>query len=117
MQFVWLVVSSWVWVGLCDAKRQISAVAQQAQEQLGCMPVKVFARIGSENPFWLLGINHMPERTIDVCGEACKIQVYCLAKRFWVAVGEYLGEQLRTRGSTSGKAVIAWRRAAEWTHT
>ena len=55
----------------------------------------------------------MPERTIDICGRAYEIQVYCLAKRFWVAVGEYLGEQLRTRGSTAGKAVTAWRKAAE----
>jgi hypothetical protein len=59
----------------------------------------------------------MPERLIDVCGQAHKIQVYYLAKRFWVAVGEYLGEQLRTRGSTSGKAIMAWRRAAEGNHT
>jgi hypothetical protein len=29
----------------------------------------------------------MPERLIDVCGQAHKIQVYYLAKRFWVAVG------------------------------
>jgi hypothetical protein len=55
----------------------------------------------------------MPEFTINVCRQAHKIQVYCLAKSFWIAGGEYLGEQLRTRGSTAGKAVMAWRRAAE----
>ena len=60
----------------------------------------------------------MPERTIDVRGQAYEIQVYCLAKKFWIAAGEYLGEQLRTRGSTAQKAVMAWRKAAEeFTHT
>jgi hypothetical protein len=58
----------------------------------------------------------MSEHTIHVCGESHTIQVYCLAKRFWVAVGEYLGEQLKTRGSTAGKAALAWRKAAELTH-
>jgi hypothetical protein len=64
-------------------------------------------------PFGVLGIDYMPEFTINVCRQAHKIQVYCLAKSFWIAGGEYLGEQLRTRGSTAGKAVMAWRRAAE----
>ena len=60
----------------------------------------------------------MPERTIDIGGQAYEIQVYCLAKKFWIAAGEHLGEQLRTRGSTAQKAVIAWRKAAEeFTHT
>ena len=36
-----------------------------------------------------------------------------LGKRFWIAAGEYLGEQLRTQGSTAQKAVMAWRKAAE----
>jgi len=55
----------------------------------------------------------MPERTIDIGGKAYVIQVYCLAERFWIAAGGYLGEQLRTRGSTAQKAVMAWRKAAE----
>jgi hypothetical protein len=59
----------------------------------------------------------MPERVIDVGGQACRIQVYRLARSIWVAVGEYLGEQLRTRGNSAGNAAIAWRRAAEFRHT
>ena len=55
----------------------------------------------------------MPGRTIDVRGQAYEIQVYCAGKRFWIAAGEYLGEQLRTQGSTAQKAVMAWRKAAE----
>jgi hypothetical protein len=42
------------------------------------------------------------------------IQVYKLAKNVWIAVGEHLGEHLRTRGSSAAKAVSAWRNAAEF---
>ena len=40
------------------------------------------------------------------------IQVYQFAKRVWIADGEALGDQLRARESTAGKALIAWRKAA-----
>ena len=76
---------------------------------------RAFASIGLQNSVRGFGIIHMLEFTIEVCGQAHKIQVYCFAKSFWVAAGEYLGQQLRTRGSTAGKAVTAWRRAAELT--
>ena len=59
----------------------------------------------------------MPERTIDVGGQACTIQVYRFAKRIWIAVGVYLGEQLRTRGDNAEQAATAWRRAAEFKQT
>jgi hypothetical protein len=59
----------------------------------------------------------MPEPTIDVAGQAYEIQVYRLAEGFWLAIGDYLGEQLRTRGSTARKAVMAWRKAAELVHS
>ena len=29
----------------------------------------------------------MPERTIDVRGQAYEVQVYCVAKSFWIAAG------------------------------
>jgi len=51
---------------------------------------------------------------IDVCGSACKIQVYRVAKNIWVAAGVYLGEHLRTRGSSAARATLAWRKAAEF---
>jgi hypothetical protein len=41
----------------------------------------------------------MSERIIEVSGCACRIQVYQAARNIWIAVGEYLGEHLRTRGS------------------
>ena len=66
-------------------------------------------------PFGVFGLIHMLEFTIDVCGQVHNIRVYCFANSFWVAAGEHLGKQLRTRGSTAGKAVTAWRRAAEFT--
>jgi hypothetical protein len=59
----------------------------------------------------------MSERIIDVGGHACTIHVYRFAKRIWIAVGEYLGEQLRTRGENAEQAAMAWRRAAEFKHT
>jgi hypothetical protein len=59
----------------------------------------------------------MSERTIDVGGQACTIQVYRFAKKIWIAVGEYLGEQLRTRGDNAAQAAMAWRRAAEFKHS
>ncbi len=59
----------------------------------------------------------MSERTIVVGGQACTIQVYRFARRIWIAVGEYLGEQLRTRGDNAEQAAKAWRRAAEFKHT
>jgi hypothetical protein len=58
----------------------------------------------------------MSELTIDVCGQAYKVRVYCLAKGFWMAAGNCFDEQLRTRGSTPQKAIAAWRKAAEFTH-
>ncbi|HVI12270.1 MAG TPA: hypothetical protein VM822_05310 [Pseudolabrys sp.] len=56
----------------------------------------------------------MSEHMIDVCGCACKIQVYRVAKNTWIAAGEYLGEHLRTRGSSAARATLAWRKAAEF---
>jgi RNase P/RNase MRP subunit p30 len=56
----------------------------------------------------------MSERMVEVCGCMFNIQVYKLAKNFWIAVGEHLGEHLRTRGSSAAKAVSAWRNAAEF---
>jgi Ribbon-helix-helix domain len=32
-----------------------------------------------------------------------------MGKTIWIAVGEYWGEQIRTRGTTERKALKAWR--------
>lgn len=55
----------------------------------------------------------MPELSIDIHGQRCTIQVYLMAKTVWLAVGEYIGERVRTRGTTALNAVEAWRKAAE----
>ena len=59
----------------------------------------------------------MAERKIDVEGQTYTIQVYRFAQSIWIAVGEYLGEQLRTRGANAEQAAKAWRRAAEFRHS
>ena len=56
----------------------------------------------------------MSEHMIDVCGSASKIQVYRVAKNIWIGAGVYLGEHLRTRGSSATRATLAWRKAAEF---
>jgi hypothetical protein len=37
---------------------------------------------------------------------------YQYADNLWIAVGEFLGHQLRTVGSTAQKAARAWKKAA-----
>jgi hypothetical protein len=41
------------------------------------------------------------------------VQVYKLANNIWIADGELLGDRLRASGTTAGKALRAWRQAAE----
>ena len=55
-------------------------------------------------------------RTVDVSRQHYAVQVYQYANRVWIADGEFLGDQLRTRGSTAKKAVRAWRKAAAGKH-
>ena len=52
------------------------------------------------------------QHTVDVSGQHYAVQVYQLADNVWIADGKFRGDQLRTSGSTLGKAVSAWRRAA-----
>jgi hypothetical protein len=54
----------------------------------------------------------MERQTVDAPGRRCSVQVYQVAKHVWVADGEALGDQLRVRGNTAGKALIAWHKAA-----
>jgi hypothetical protein len=51
----------------------------------------------------------MSERTIDVPGQRCTVEVYQLGKTFWVAAGEYSDKKIRARGTTERKALVAWR--------
>ena len=54
----------------------------------------------------------MEQHTLGASGQRRPIQVYQVAKHVWIADGEALGDQLRVRGSTAGKALIAWHKAA-----
>jgi hypothetical protein len=51
----------------------------------------------------------MSERTIYIPGQRCTVEVCQMGKTIWLVVGEYWGEQIRTRGTTERKALKAWR--------
>ena len=36
------------------------------------------------------------------------------SKSVWVAVGDYMGERIETKGSSEGAAVKRWREAAQY---
>jgi hypothetical protein len=54
----------------------------------------------------------MERHAVQVSGHLCGVQVYRLATNVWIAEGDFLGDQLRARGSTAGKAVKAWHEVA-----
>jgi hypothetical protein len=51
---------------------------------------------------------------VDAWGERCEITVYRKSKTVWIAVGEYLGEQIETKGSSYRTAVARWRESARY---
>ena len=54
----------------------------------------------------------MTQRSVDVFGQRYALNVYQHADNLWIAVGEFLGQQLRTVGRTAQKAARAWKKAA-----
>jgi hypothetical protein len=54
----------------------------------------------------------MTLHSVDVFGQRYALNVYQHADNLWIAVGEFLGYQLRTIDRTALKAVRAWRKAA-----
>jgi len=50
--------------------------------------------------------------SVDVFGQRYALHVDQYADNLWIAGGEFLGHQLRTRGRTAHKAVRAWQKAA-----
>jgi hypothetical protein len=54
----------------------------------------------------------MTQHSVDVFGQRYALHVYQHADNLWIAVGEFLGHQLRTIDRTALKAVRAWRKAA-----
>jgi hypothetical protein len=43
-----------------------------------------------------------------------EITVYQKSKVVWIAVGEYMGERLETKGNSEGTALERWREAARY---
>jgi hypothetical protein len=54
----------------------------------------------------------MTQHSVDVFGQRYALNVYQHADNLWIAVGEFLGHQLRTIDRTALKAVRAWQKAA-----
>ena len=66
----------------------------------------------------------MTQHSADVFGKRYALNVYQYGDNLWIAVGEFLGHQLRTVGRTAQKAARAWKKAAtekrlfgEWAET
>jgi hypothetical protein len=55
----------------------------------------------------------MEKHTVHLSDRCYVVQVYKLANNIWIADGELLGDRLRASGTTAGKALRAWRQAAE----
>jgi hypothetical protein len=49
---------------------------------------------------------------VDVFGQRYALYTYQYADNLWIAVGEFLGHQIRTIDRTALKAVRAWQKAA-----
>jgi hypothetical protein len=54
----------------------------------------------------------MTRHSVDVFGQRYALNVYQHADNLWIAVGDFLGHQLRTIDRTALKAVRAWQKAA-----
>jgi hypothetical protein len=53
-------------------------------------------------------------KKVLVHGKPHDVEVYQKSKTVWIAVGDYMGEPIRTQDSTSGAALKRWREAAEY---
>lgn len=51
-------------------------------------------------------------RTVTVWDKQYEIHVHRNSKTVWVAVGEYMGQRLETKGRSESQAIAAWREAA-----
>ena len=54
----------------------------------------------------------MTQHSVDVFDERYALHIYQYADNLWIAVGEFLGHQLRTVERTEKKAERAWKKAA-----
>jgi hypothetical protein len=52
--------------------------------------------------------------TVMVWGKSYQITLHQHSKTVWFATGDYMGQSLQVKGSSSGTATKAWRMAAEY---
>jgi hypothetical protein len=56
----------------------------------------------------------MAEHTVEVWGKPCAVSAYQKSKSVWVAVGDYMGEQIRVQDRSERTAVKSWHDAARY---
>ena len=61
---------------------------------------------------WLNKSLARTQLSVDVLDQRYAVHVYQYAANLWIAVGEFLGHELRTIDRTAKKAARAWRQAA-----
>jgi hypothetical protein len=54
----------------------------------------------------------MRKHTVNTHGHHCEISVYRESKHVWIAVGDYLGKEIRVQAESEGAAVKRWRDTA-----
>ena len=59
-----------------------------------------------------LTIAIMRKRTVKLHGRHCEISVHREGKHVWIAVGDYLGKEIRAQAESEGAAVKRWREIA-----
>src|SRR5262245_56862075 len=54
----------------------------------------------------------MRKRTVKLHGRHCEISLHREGKHIWLAVGDYLGKEIRAQAESEGAAVKRWRETA-----
>jgi hypothetical protein len=54
------------------------------------------------------------ERTVAVWGKAQTVGVYQKLKAVWIAIGDYMGKLIESKGSSAASALSHWRAAAQY---
>jgi hypothetical protein len=54
----------------------------------------------------------MRKHTVKLHGHHCEISVHREGKHVWIAVGDYLGKEIRSQAESEGAAVKRWRETA-----
>jgi len=54
------------------------------------------------------------KHTVKVWDKPHEISVYQKSKTVWIAVGEYMGEDIEAKGRSEAQAIGTWRDAAKY---